>query len=118
MQKARAHFLSQKPPPADLVMQGVMETFEVDVSIEKQKETLKKIRGTVGSIKNAIENQNFELKGCNTGHCRYCEYREICPGYSQWEKIDKTTPRPLPYDLEREEEMNLVTEEGSARKTS
>jgi len=116
--KARAHFLSTRAPSADLVQQGVQEMVEVDVSPKELEKIREKIRQTVTGIQDSIKVKHFELKGPDTGHCPRCDFLDICPGYKTWDKKDRTTPRPLPKDEARAEEMLHITDEINARETS
>lgn len=115
---ANVHFLGPNPPPEDLKKEGVTEEVRVDISVQRLTEMKLRVQDTVGEIKSSIEKKHFDLKGCKTGHCPRCDFQVFCPGYRQWEAIDKVTPRPLAKEDARESEMQLIEEEVNARSTS
>lgn len=111
---ARVHFLGPRPPPEDLEKEGVLEDVDVDVSEEPLQGMRSRIQSTVSDIKASIEDKRFELKGCKTGHCPRCDFKEFCPGYRTWDKLDKVTPRPPDKTEAREIEIQLIEEEVDA----
>lgn len=108
---AQVHFLCPKPPPDDLKKEGVSEDVRVDISPQKLSEMRSRVQGTVGEIKQSIEDREFDLRGCKTGHCPRCDFKTFCPGYRKWDKTDKTTPRPPGLEEARELEIRLIEEE-------
>jgi DNA helicase II / ATP-dependent DNA helicase PcrA len=115
---AQVHFLTPKPPPADLKLEGVTEDVKVDISPQQLNRMRARIQSTVLEIKNSIEKRHFALKGCATGHCPRCDFRRFCPGFRTWEALDKVTPRPPAPEEARELEIQLIEEELNARSKS
>ena len=111
---AQVHFLCPKPPPDDLKKEGVSEEVRVDISPKKLSEMWSLVQGTVGEIKQSIQDKEFDLKGCKTGHCPRCDFKTFCPGYRRWDKTDKITPRPPGLEEARELEIRLIEEEVDA----
>ncbi|MCY3923476.1 MAG: PD-(D/E)XK nuclease family protein, partial [Chloroflexi bacterium] len=107
-QAAYAHFLSPRPPPEDLVAQGVEERATIDVSNLAQNRVRLKVAHAVQEIQGSIENGVFGLGGVQNGSCRDCDFRGICPGFRQWESLDKTTPRRGSLESERLREIDLI----------
>ena len=110
-QKARAHFLSPKPPPQNLLEQGVKDVIDVDISPQKQSELRSKVCQAVNGIQESIKEKKFELKGCNNGYCDTCDFRTFCPGYQTYKNNFPTKPRSLSVSESRIEEMNLLSED-------
>jgi DNA helicase-2/ATP-dependent DNA helicase PcrA len=108
---AQVHFLCPKSPPDDLKKEGVTEDVRVDISQQRLAEMRSRVQGTVAEIKQSIETKEFDLKGCNTGHCPRCDFKTFCPGYRRWDKTDKITPRPPAAEEARELEIRLIEEE-------
>ena len=108
--KAKAYFLSQKPPDDKLIKEGASEVIDVDISQEKQKIVLNSVKEAIDGIRESVASEKFELKGCKNKLCRHCDFREICPGFTKWKKEDKVTPRPRSYEDTRAEEMSLLGE--------
>jgi DNA helicase-2/ATP-dependent DNA helicase PcrA len=112
---ALVHFLSPKPPEEYLKREGATERVQVDISAPQLRGMKSRVQDTVGEIKKSIETKHFDLKGCTTGHCARCDFREFCPGYRMWKATDKITPRPPAREEARELEMQLIEEEVNAR---
>lgn len=112
--KARAHFLSPKPPPPVLLEQGVKEVIDVNISHQKQSELRSRVRHAVKGIQDSIEKKAFALKGCKNGYCETCDFRTFCPGYNSWKKNNPSKPRPLSIANSRREEMRLLSEDVDA----
>ena len=108
---AYAHFLSPGPPSEDLIDQGVRERVSVDVSETAQQDVRREVRRAVTEIQNSVRDGTFALGGVFNGSCPRCDFRGICPGYRQWERFDRTTPRPGSLEFEREIVM-ILGEEG------
>ena len=115
---AHVHFLGPHAPPEDLQKEGVLEKIEVDVTDGQLSRTRNLVQTTVNDIKDGIREKRFELKGCKSGHCPRCDFRSFCPGYRQWEKADRTTPRPPDPEAARELEIRTIEEETHAGATS
>lgn len=94
---AAAHFISPRQPPAEFVEQGVRERLEVDVSDGYQNQIRERVKSTVQSIRA----QEFPRSGCLRGRCGKCDFRQICPGYTENLRRD---PGSIPMSLE---ESNL-----------
>ncbi len=112
--RAVAHFLSPKPPDNHLLNLGVEEKVVVDISPKELEYVRQKVKEAVKDIRSSINSGKFVLKGCDGLHCKRCDFRVICPGYTRWLKIDKTTPRPPSYEESYDEEMVLIMEEMDA----
>ena len=112
--KAYAHFLSPLPPSQDLIDQGVQDRVEVDVSDESQASVRQAVRKAVSGIQEAVRHGRFALEGVDNGTCKKCDFRVICPGFTRWQRIDRTTPRPGSSELERELEISMVEEDLNA----
>lgn len=115
---AQVHFLGPKEPPEDLRKEGIREKVEVDISEQQLTDTLTRVQNTVSEIKEDIRDKRFELRGCDSGHCPRCDFREFCPGYRRWNAQDRTTPRPPDIEESRELDIKLVEEETNAGETS
>lgn len=112
---AAAYFLSPKELSRDLVKQGAVERLKVDVSESEQKNVMREVKNAVVEIKSGIERGNlFQRTGCSTGRCKKCDFRMICPGYKTWRKKDNSTPNPLSFDEERENELRDILEDVDA----
>jgi DNA helicase-2/ATP-dependent DNA helicase PcrA len=117
-QIGQAHFLNPHEPPEELRRQGVSDLIEIDVSPVKQEEVRRRVSEAVQGIRSAIETRDFPLKGCLTGACRTCDYREFCPGFRRWKATEKTKPLPRTRDEEREREAKFIEEDVGAGNTS
>ena len=117
--KGLAHFLSPHAPSPELVHQGVEETIEVDVSETEQRRTRNLIKQAVDGIQTSLmSGTHFARKGPVSGHCENCDFRVICPGYKDWDRTNRTKPRPPSPENSREDELRLVEEEGDAGSSS
>lgn len=112
--KAYAHFLNPMPPSKDLMDQGVQERVDVDVSEDSLKAVRRQVRSAVTGIQDAVKKDDFPFGGVTSRICDKCDFRLICPGFSQWKNVDKTTPRPGSLERERELEIALVAEDLNA----
>ena len=111
---AYAHFLNPLPPSQDLIDQGVEERVTVDVSEESQISVRKAVRTAVTEIQSSVKYGRFPLNGADDGICHKCDFRVICPGFTRWQGIDRTTPRPGPLEFDREMEISMVEEDLNA----
>jgi hypothetical protein len=109
--RAKAHILSPAPPPPEMRAEGVEETIIVDVSPERQQEVRTKVGEAVRGIRDSVSKRHFKLTGCESGHCKQCDFRVFCPGYVRWKKLDPTTPRPLSPEETRIHDMQSLMEE-------
>ncbi|MXX99612.1 MAG: ATP-dependent helicase [Chloroflexi bacterium] len=98
--QARAHFLSPKGPPDDLLEMGVTESLHVDLADAALADTRQLVRTTVRAIGDAVTGGRFDLRGAVNGSCRRCDFAKFCPGYQKWDANDRTTPR-VPGDEDR-----------------
>jgi len=114
-EKAIAYFLSHEELTPDLVNQGAQERLDVDISVEKKEQIRGKIKGAIKEIKEAIKDKKFEKKGCKTGVCEKCDFREICSGFNEWKKKDTSTPRPVSSAEEMENELRELMGDSDAR---
>lgn len=110
-QEARAHFLSPRRLNEDDHEKGLHDMFTVNVDKSRQGEMQEKVRKTVHSIRHAIKAEDFPRRGCETGHCKNCDYNSFCPGFEQWKSLETTIPHPLPREEERAEEFRLTMED-------
>jgi len=87
--EARAHILSPHGPPEELIDQGVTEQIDIDVSEPALARVMQDVRESIGEIEETIQNEdeNFPLRGVDTGHCPDCDFSEICPGYSRYQEL-------------------------------
>ena len=109
---AKAHILSPKPPPDEMMKKGVTEVINVDVSELKKREILEKVSKTVAEIRETrIESKRFAFRGCESGACEDCDFRVICPGYKIWDKTDDITPRPPSLEEGWLSEVRIVEKE-------
>ena len=113
--EAYAHFLNPIPPSQDLIDQGVQERVKVDVSEESQRSVQGAVRTAVSGIQESVRHGSFPLSGADQGICNKCDFRAICPGFTRWQGIDRTTPRPGSLEIERELEIAMVEEDLNAR---
>ncbi len=104
-EKAFAYFLSPNGLSNDLIERGAQEKIDVDISAEKQNQIKLKVKEAIKDIKKSIKNKKFDMKGCKTGACRKCDFHRICSGYSEWEKNDISTPRPVSSIADMENEL-------------
>ena len=111
---AYAHFLNPLPPSQNLIDQGVQERVSVDVSEESQRSVRGAVRTAVSGIQESAKHGRFPLDGVDHGICHRCDFRAICPGFTRWQGIDRTTPRPGPLELDREMEISMVEEDLNA----
>jgi DNA helicase-2/ATP-dependent DNA helicase PcrA len=112
--RARAHLLSPRGPSAHLQEQGVRELIEIDISPQLLAEVQERVRTGVSEIKRSVKQQNFQLLGCRVGACKTCDYRRFCPGYREWDRTDKNTPRPGSLEDDKAREIAFVMEDVDA----
>ena len=112
--EAYAHFLNPLPPSQDLIDQGIQERVDVDVSEESQRLVRGSVRTAVSGIQESVRQESFSLSGVDHGICDKCDFRAICPGFTRWQGIDRTTPRPVSLELEMELEISMVEEDLNA----
>ena len=65
-------------------------------------------------IQESVRHGSFSLSGVDHGICNKCDFRAICPGFTRWRGIDRTTPRPGSLELDREMEISMVEEDLNA----
>ena len=107
-QAAAAHFISPRQPPAELVAQGVRERLEVDVSEYYQNQIRERVKLTVENIRA----QEFPMSGCFRGRCGKCDFRQICPGYTEYLRRTPGTTATSLEDGRLSERQTLMAENG------
>lgn len=112
---ATAQLVTPNPPSPELAAKGVSDRIVVDVSASVREHAIEDVRNAVAEIKQSIETQCFVRRGPITAWCPKCDFREFCPGFSEWRKRDPNTPAPPSAAEEREAEVDVVMEEQSAR---
>jgi DNA helicase II / ATP-dependent DNA helicase PcrA len=112
---AVAQLITPSAPNPELTKQGVSDRIEVDVSQAAQREALSEVRIAVAGIKGSLRSQRFERCGPKTGACPKCDFRDFCPGMTEWRRMNLSSPKPFSVEESRELELELVMDDANAR---
>lgn len=87
--QARAHILSPKGPPQELIDQGATERIDVAVSQQDLNHVMQDVRESINEIEQFIQStdENFPLRGVQNGHCPNCDFNRFCPGYARYQEL-------------------------------